>query len=88
MFNGASWNLPESASKSSTSPTQDRSLVWKLTKQRYYGVPIIKDGKNVIFEISDDSQVIAKYLDEELELGLFPIEMVRRPVHPLALHRK
>jgi glutathione S-transferase len=53
-------------------PNQDRSLVWKLTRQRYYGVPIIRDGKRVIFEVSDDSQVIAKYLDEELELGLFP----------------
>ena len=53
-------------------PGQDRSLVWKLTKQRYYGVPIIRDGKNVVFEINDDTQVIAKYLDEELELGLFP----------------
>ncbi len=53
-------------------PNQDRSLVWKLTKQRYYGVPIIKDGKNVVFELNDDSQVIAKYLDEELDLGLFP----------------
>jgi glutathione S-transferase len=53
-------------------PNHDRSLVWKLTKQRYYGVPIIRDGKTVIFELNDDSQVIAKYLDEELELGLFP----------------
>ena len=53
-------------------PNQDRSLVWKLTRQRYYGVPIIRDGRNVIFEISDESQVIAKYLDEELDLGLFP----------------
>jgi glutathione S-transferase len=53
-------------------PSQDRSLVWKLTKQRYYGVPIIKDGRSVVFEINEDSQVIAKYLDEELELGLFP----------------
>ena len=53
-------------------PNQDRSLVWKLTRQRYYGVPIIKDGRNVVFEINEDSQVIAKYLDEELELGLFP----------------
>jgi glutathione S-transferase len=53
-------------------PSQERSLVWKLTKQRYYGVPIIRDGKNVIFEINDDSQVIAKYLDEKLSLGLFP----------------
>jgi glutathione S-transferase len=53
-------------------PNQDRSLVWKHTKQRYYGVPVVRDGRNVIFEIADDSQVIAKYLDEELELGLFP----------------
>jgi glutathione S-transferase len=53
-------------------PNQDRSLVWKLTKQRYYGVPIIRDGKNVMFELADDTQVIAKYLDEELDLGLFP----------------
>ena len=53
-------------------PPQERSLVWKLTRQRYYGVPIIQDGKNVVFEISEDSQVIAKYLDEKLELSLFP----------------
>jgi glutathione S-transferase len=53
-------------------PNQERSLVWKLTKQRYYGVPIIRDGKNVIFEINDDSQVVAKYLDAKLSLGLFP----------------
>jgi glutathione S-transferase len=53
-------------------PPQERSLVWKLTRQRYYGVPIIKDGKTVVFEIDDDSQVIAKYLDEKFDLGLFP----------------
>jgi len=56
-------------------PSTDRSLVWKLTKERYYGVPIIRDGKNVVFELNDDSQVIAKYLDEELNLGLFPPEL-------------
>ena len=56
-------------------PNQDRSLVWKLTKERYYGVPIIRDGQNVIFEVDDDSQVIAKYLDEEMELGLFPASL-------------
>ena len=53
-------------------PNGDRSLVWKLTRQRYYGVPIIKDGKSVVFEVADDSQVIAKYLDSKLQLGLFP----------------
>ncbi len=53
-------------------PNGDRSLVWRLTKQRYYGVPIIRDGKSVIFEMGEDTQVIAKYLDTKLKLGLFP----------------
>lgn len=53
-------------------PNGDRSLVWRLSKERYYGVPIIRDGRNVIFEVDDDSQVIAKYLDSKLGLGLFP----------------
>ena len=50
----------------------DRSLVWRLSKQRYYGVPIIRDGKSVVFEVNEESQVIAKYLDSKLKLGLFP----------------
>lgn len=53
-------------------PNTDRTKVWRLTRQRYYQVPVIKDGRNVVFETSDDSQVIAKYLDAKLELGLFP----------------
>jgi glutathione S-transferase len=56
-------------------PNSDRSLFWKLTRQRYYGVPILMDGKTDIFEISDDSQVLAKYLDQKLRLGLFPAEL-------------
>ena len=55
-------------------PNGDRSLVWKLTKERYYAVPIIKDGNVVVFETTDDSQVIAKYLDEKFALGLFPMQ--------------
>jgi glutathione S-transferase len=50
-------------------------MVWKLTRQRYYGVPIIREGKSVVFEVSEDSQVIAKYLDSKLGLGLFPWEL-------------
>jgi len=53
-------------------PNPDRTLVWRLTRQRYYGVPVIKDGRAVVFETDDDSQVIAKYLDAKLQLGLFP----------------
>jgi len=56
-------------------PNTDRSLVWKLTRQRYYAVPVIKDGRNVVFEVSEHSQVIAKYLDDKLGLGLFPREL-------------
>ncbi len=53
-------------------PPNDRSLVWRLSRQRYYAVPIIKDGKTVVFETGDDSQVLAKYLEDKLRLGLFP----------------
>jgi glutathione S-transferase len=52
-------------------PNSDRSLVWRLTRQRYYGVPIIKDRGKVVFETDNDSQVIAKYLDFKFRLGLF-----------------
>jgi glutathione S-transferase len=50
----------------------DRSLIWRLTKQRYYQVPILRKGRDVIFETDENSQVIAKFLDAELDLGLFP----------------
>lgn len=55
-------------------PSSDRSLVWRITKQRYYDVPVVRDGKSVVFEVDEDSQVIAKYLDAKLGLGLFPWE--------------
>ena len=55
-------------------PPGDRSLVWKETRQRYYQVPVLKDGKNVLFETGENSQVIAKYLESKLQLGLFPRE--------------
>jgi len=55
-------------------PNGDRSLVWRLTRERYYGVPIIRDGKSVVFEVNEDSQVIAKYIDTKYDLGLFPWE--------------
>jgi glutathione S-transferase len=56
-------------------PNSDRSAVWKLTRQRYYAVPVLRDGRNVLFETGDDSQVIAKYLDQKFQLGLFPPEL-------------
>ena len=55
--------------------TGDRSPVWKLTKERYNAVPVIRDGRNIIFETGEDSQVIGKYLDQKLKLGLFPADI-------------
>jgi glutathione S-transferase len=59
-------NLPRST---------DRSLIWKLTREQYYAVPIITDGRTVVFETAETSQVIAKYIDKKLRLGLFPARL-------------
>jgi glutathione S-transferase len=56
-------------------PNGDRAFVWRITRQRYYQVPVVRDGTSVIFEIDEHSQVIAKYLDEKLQLGLFPRDL-------------
>ncbi len=56
-------------------PVNDRSRVWQLTKQRYYQVPVLRDGRNVVFEVGEDSQVVAKYLDSRLQVGLFPPQL-------------
>jgi glutathione S-transferase len=61
--------------KTTNIPNGDRTLVWKLSKERYYQVPVLKDGRTVVFEVGEDSQVIAKYLDSKLNLGLFPREL-------------
>lgn len=52
---------------------RDRSVVWRLTKERYYQLPVMKDGRQVLFETGPDSQVLAKYLDSKFGLGLFPV---------------
>lgn len=53
-------------------PPNDRSLVWRLSRQRYYAVPFLRDGRTMVFETDDNSQVIAKYLESKLKMGLFP----------------
>src|ERR1700723_2588735 len=53
-------------------PTDDRSVIWRISRHRYYAVPIIRDGKTVVFETEEFSQVVAKYLSTKFELNLFP----------------
>ena len=60
------------ASKLVNLKPSNRAPIWQLTKERYYQLPVLRDGKNVVFEIDDNSQVIAKYLDDRLQLDLFP----------------
>jgi glutathione S-transferase len=50
----------------------NRDLIWRITRHRYYGVPTLRDGRCVVFETDDESQVIAKYIDGKLQLDLFP----------------
>lgn len=52
--------------------TGDRSFIWKLTGEKYYAVPILRDGKKVIYETGDDTQDLARHLDQKFQLGLFP----------------
>jgi len=53
-------------------PPNDRSAVWRLSRQRYYQVPILRDRRTVVFETDENSQVIAKYLESKFDLALFP----------------
>jgi glutathione S-transferase len=53
-------------------PNGDRTLVWKVTGGRYYAVPVLRDGRRVVFESGGDTQDVARYLDRKFKLGLFP----------------
>ena len=55
--------------------TGDRNLVWRLTREKSYSVPVIKDGHRVIYETGEETQDIAKYIDRKLGLDLFPPEL-------------
>jgi glutathione S-transferase len=61
--------------KTTNIPSTDRTLVWRLTRQRYYYVPILRDAGTVVFETEEDSQIIAKYIDGKLQLDLFPKQL-------------
>ena len=56
-------------------PNWDRSKLIQLTEGAYYQVPILQHGERLIFESSDQSLDVAKYVDEQFGDGrLFPEE--------------
>lgn len=57
-------------------PNSDRSKIIKLTKGAYYQVPLLVDGKNVIYEYTPESQDVARYIDQKFAGGrLFPAKL-------------
>jgi glutathione S-transferase len=51
----------------------DRRQVIELTKGAYYQVPVLVDGKKVVYESTPESQDIARYVDKKFAGGrLFP----------------
>ncbi len=53
-------------------PNWDRSIVSKLTNGAYYQVPVIEHDGNIIYESSDTSLDVAKYVNKLISLDLFP----------------
>jgi len=51
----------------------NRSRIIKLTKGEYYQVPVLVDGKHIIYESTPESQDVARYIDSKFGGGrLFP----------------
>lgn len=54
-------------------PNSDRSEIIKLTNGAYYQVPLLVDGRRVVYESTPESQDVARYVDRKFAGGrLFP----------------
>ena len=50
----------------------DRRMIVEKTKGAYYKIPLLEDGETVVWDKTDLSQDIARYLDGKFKLALFP----------------
>ena len=73
-------NLKLTGDRSLGLETHQGAILWRARS--------FATARNVVFETGEESQVIAKYLDQKLELGPVSRRFGRRAIHPLALHRK
>ena len=53
-------------------PYSDRRLIVEKSQGRYYKIPLLEDGDQVIWDRTDFGQEIARHLDRKFNLGLFP----------------
>lgn len=50
----------------------DRRAVVKATRGEHYQVPVLVDGKKVVWDKTDLGQEVARYVDAKFNLGCFP----------------
>jgi glutathione S-transferase len=55
-------------------PYSDRRIIVNKSKGQYYKIPLLEDGKTVVWDRTELGQEIARYLDKKFDLGLFPPE--------------
>lgn len=63
----------------------DRTPIFRLTQGNYHQVPVLVDGKEVVFESAPDTLEVARYVDRRWAAGqLFPavVEGLQRIVVP------
>ncbi|BCA56808.1 hypothetical protein W02_39480 [Nitrospira sp. KM1] len=53
-------------------PYSDRRVIIEKTGGNYYKIPIIEDGKTIVWDRTELGQEIARYLDDKFRLDLFP----------------
>jgi len=53
----------------------DRRAVVKATGGAYYQVPVLVDGKRVVWDKTDLGQEVARYVDAKFHLGCFPANL-------------
>lgn len=55
-------------------PYSDRRMIVKKSKGQYYKIPLLEDGKTVVWDRTELGQETARYLDKKFDLELFPPE--------------
>lgn len=55
-------------------PYSDRRVIVEKSWGQYYKVPLLEDGKTVVWDKTELGQEIARHLDARFSLGLFPAE--------------
>src|ERR1700716_2822663 len=56
-------------------PYSDRRIIVDKSQGKSYKVPLLEDGKTIVWDRTELGQEIARYLDKKFDLDLFPPEL-------------